>query len=152
MVDPVNGGTMGAESGKKGMNDADKIPCNCCNELITKGSPVCYHCGRNQKLLMRCLAPTAQWLGLILSAVLLLLSWRQFNEATRQRQSADAALSRAIAAEHRVTQVAKTTVPIFESLLEAKGTYGGYSPKEIEKLTRPLKEAIAENAESQAKP
>lgn len=147
MADTVNGGAVGAESGKKGMNDADKILCNRCNELITKGAPVCYHCGRDQTRLMRCLAPAS----LIVAVGLLLLSVLQFFEATRQRQSADAALSRAEATERRVTQIAITTVPIFESLLEATGTYGGYSSKEIEKLTRPLKEAIAENAESRAK-
>lgn len=125
MADPVHGGAMGAESEKKGRNDADKISCDCCKELITKGASVCYHCGRDQKPLMRRLAPTLQGASLILSAFLFLFSWLEFNEATRQRQSADAALGRAEATERRVTQIAKTTVPIFESLLEATGSYGG---------------------------
>jgi hypothetical protein len=51
---PSTGGTE--------MSDTDKTPCSCCRELIAKGAPVCHYCGRNQKLLVRCLAPTLQWL------------------------------------------------------------------------------------------
>jgi hypothetical protein len=128
------------------MTDTDKIQCNCCKELITNGAPVCYHCGRNQKFLMRCLAPTAQGIALAISIVLVVLSWYQFNEARNQRQSANEALNRAIAAEYRVTKVAKATLSVSESLLNATGRWGfSYSSAEIEKLTRPLKEALAEN-------
>lgn len=134
------------------MNEAARTPCNCCKEPITKGASVCYRCGRNQKLLMRGLAPTATWLGVIASAVLVLLSWGQFDEAKRQRLSADAAKDRAVAAERCVTQIAEKTIPIFESLLESTGTYGGYSPEGIEKLIRPLKEAIPKCKDSRVNP
>ncbi|CBE70118.1 MAG: hypothetical protein F9K13_01365 [Candidatus Methylomirabilis oxygeniifera] len=169
MADPVNGGAIGAESGKRDMNDADKIPCNCCRELITKWAPVCYHCGRNQKPLMRYLTAAP----VMISLTLVVLSWFQFSEARRQRQSADvallraeaterreeqiakatnAALGRAEAAERCVTKIAKTAIPIFESLLESKGTFGTYSSKEMGKLLKPFKNAITECSESRTGP
>jgi len=128
------------------MVDTDKTSCNCCGELITKGAHVCHHCGRNQKLLMRCLAPALQWFSLIVSAALLLLAWGQFNEARNQRQSANEALIRAKAAEERVTKVAKASLPVFKSLLTKTGGWGfSYSPREINNLTKPLKDALAES-------
>lgn len=169
MADPVNGEAMSTESGKKSMNDANKMACNCCSELITKGASACYHCGRNQKRLMRCLAAAP----VMISLALVVLSGFQFSEARRQRQSADAAflsaeatkrraeqiekataaaLGRAEAAERCVTTIAKTAVPIFESLLESKGTWGTYSPKGMEKLLRPFKDAITECSESRTGP
>lgn len=165
MVDPANGEAMGTESGKKGMNDADEMPCNCCSELINRGASVCYHCGRNQTPLMRRLAAAP----VMISLALVVLSWFQFSEASRQRQSADAAfrsaedtkrraeqiekaavaaLSRAEATERCVTKIAKTAAPIFESLLESKGTFGVYSSKAMGELLRPFKDAITECSES----
>lgn len=173
MADTVNGGAMSAESGKKGGNDADKIPCNCCKELITKEASVCYHCRRDQKPLMRRLAPTMQGASLIVAVGLLLFSLLQFIEARRQRQSADAALLRAEATERRAEQIekatdaalgraeatercvikiAKTAVPIFESLLESKGTWGTYSSEGRGKLIKPFKDAITECSESRTRP
>lgn len=128
------------------MADVDKKPCSCCREFISIEATTCFHCGRNQNILKRFLNPTSQWIALIISVILVSLSWAQFNEARSQRESANEALNRAKTAEERVTKVASATLPIFESLLGTTGVAsGGYSKKEMENLIRPLKEALKQN-------
>jgi hypothetical protein len=105
-----------AGDGEKDMIDTDKTPCNCCRELIAKGAPVCYHCGRNQKRLMRWLAPTLQGIGLLVSAALLMLSWGQFSEATKQRKSADEAFRLANVAKIEAEQARDETRKTVEHL------------------------------------
>lgn len=140
--------------------DTEKASCNCCRELIIKGATICYHCGKNQKKIFRLLAPTPQWIALIVSIILVLLSLFQyiearqqriyaenaFNEARKQRISADDAFNKATVVERRVTRIAKATIPLFESLL---GKYAwsdsGLSSAEIAKLTKPLKDALIDN-------
>jgi hypothetical protein len=126
------------------MDDPEKTPCNCCRELIIIGAAICPHCGRNQNKIYRFFStPISQWVALILSIILLILSWRQLTEATRKRESAEAASNKAEAAERSVINIANDTISHFESLFEKTGRAdGGYSPEEREKRIRILKDAL----------
>lgn len=146
--------------GDKYLVDTEKTSCNCCRELIIKGATICYHCGKNQNKIFRLLTPTPQWIALIVSIVLVLLSSFQyiearkqrifaenaFIEARKQRISADNAFIKSTDVERRVTKIAKATLPLFESLLVKTGRAdGGYTSEEREKLTKALKDALIEN-------
>jgi hypothetical protein len=140
------------------MVDPEKTQCNCCGVLKIKDAPICHHCGRNQNKIYRFFStPTPQWLALILSIILLVLSWRQLTEATIKRESAEgaflkaddaykkseAASNKAEAAERSVINIANATISHFESLFEKTGRAdGGYSPEEREKRIRILKDAL----------
>jgi hypothetical protein len=90
-------------------------PCRHCRTSIPEGANVCFQCRRAQDYFSSKLESATAFItvfSMILSIVLVALSWMQFLEATKQRNSADRAiqsaedaLKQAIAAREEVLNV-----------------------------------------------
>lgn len=79
------------------MTDQTKS-CRHCKMSIPEGANVCFHCKRSQGCFSSKLESVAGFISvisIILSIALVTLSWLQFREATKQRNSADRAVQSA---------------------------------------------------------
>ena len=81
-------------------------PCRHCRKSIPEGAAVCYHCGRSQGFAanLQSGAPLITVVSLVLSIVLVILSWLQFNAATKQWTAADKASAEARDAKQSAEQ------------------------------------------------
>lgn len=96
------------------------IKCKCCKEDIADGASICKHCGAHQGRLLRALW---QWsnAGIVISAILLVLSILQFWTASREKSKASSALDKAERAE-RLSDEAKKRISTHEELVKALRT------------------------------
>ena len=94
--------------------------CRHCRTSIPKGASVCPQCNRSQGYFSAKLesgAPTISVVSIILSIVLVILSWLQFREATKQRISADRAVQ---SAGDALTQALKASAEAKVATVEAQ--------------------------------
>jgi hypothetical protein len=101
------------------MTDQTKL-CRHCRMSIQKGASVCFHCQRSQGYFSSKLASVASFISvvsMILSIALVTLSWLQFQEATKQRKSADRAVQ---SADNALSQADSAKKGVLKANVEAK--------------------------------
>ncbi len=94
--------------------------CRHCVMPIPEGASVCFHCKRSQGYFSAKLESITTFItvvSMILSIALVTLSWLQFREATKQRNSADKAVH---LAEDALTQVKTAREDVVKANAEAK--------------------------------
>ncbi len=101
------------------MTDQTK-PCRHCRMSIPKSASICFHCQRSQGYLSSKLASVVSFISVVsmaLSIALVTLSWLQFQEATKQRKSADGAVQ---SADNALRQAASASEGVRKANEEAK--------------------------------
>lgn len=86
------------------MTENQNIYCKYCKEEIKKSARVCFHCGHNQNWYW-------QWfyqpLPILVSIVIAIIGYWQYNEAKKEREEAKRALEHAQTAEKKITDASK---------------------------------------------
>ena len=95
--------------------------CIYCREIIKQSAKVCYHCGRHQVKLIQYF----DRVGIVISVLLLILSFWQATETRMKRIEADEALKRAQAAETQIREGSKVMAKVFLAMSNMDGTITG---------------------------
>ncbi len=93
--------------------------CKCCKEEIADGASICKHCGAHQGLILRRLSEWSN-VGIVISAILLILSILQFYVASREKSKAEQAERMAGEAQKRIEAHEKLVIALRFELEKTK--------------------------------
>jgi hypothetical protein len=102
------------------MDDFQK-ECLYCHEHIKVSAKVCFHCGRHQRRIVQYF----DRIGILVSILLLILSFWQAREARLKRIEAEEALKRAEAVENQIRESSKAMAKVFLVMSHMDGTISG---------------------------
>ncbi len=88
----------------------EKTKCRYCKNFIPNDAIVCSHCNRYQSTYKQFIR--AEWIGLLISIIMLMIALKQLNQANEERDKASDALKKANIALESVKDIKKTTIKI----------------------------------------